>query len=623
MDNGTSADRSSDETATSASTTSAFPGGFGSRDGSHYSLQAAAIGLETAPVDWSKLQFGLADLFLESQSAIQGLSSAEQSLALDEFVSIDPFAPVSRGYVAIDVTSKLADGATLLSALQKIGLVDGASAGAVVSGLLPLEAIDELAALPIVSFASPAYAITNTGSVSSQDDVAIGGDLVRASGFDGTGVTIGILSDSFDTSTNPIRYAQDIASGDLPTGVNVLDDSVSGADEGRAMAQLIHDIAPGASLSFHTAFTGQANFAQGIIELRAAGADIIVDDITYFSAPFFQDGVIAQAVDQVVADGAMYFSSAGNQGTQAHESEWRNSGQSISSSGQTYILHDFDPGAGVDTTQSVTLAGNTTFALQWDDPFVLNTGDPGSDSDLAIIITSTTGTILKVIDIDNRGANAVELGSYNSTQTVNISIGMWVGPNSFEPGRFKYATFGAPFTINEWNLESGTVAGHAAANGAIAVGAADWNQTPAFGVTPALAEDFTSKGGVTILFDTNGTRLATPEYRTAVDFTAPNGGNTTFFGNDVAYDADTFPNFYGTSAAAPNAAALAAMLMQAYPTATPAQIQQALVDSATDILHNKAGKSLGVGYDLYTGVGLIEGSAALTALATTSSPPTT
>ncbi len=63
------------------------------------------------------------------------------------------------------------------------------------------------------------------------------------------------------------------------------------------MAQIVYDVAPGAGLAFHTAFNGEADFAQGILDLAAAGSTIIVDDVFYFAEPMFQDGVIAQAVD--------------------------------------------------------------------------------------------------------------------------------------------------------------------------------------------------------------------------------------------------------------------------------------------------------------------------------------
>jgi hypothetical protein len=70
------------------------------------------------------------------------------------------------------------------------------------------------------------------------------------------------------------------------------------------MAQLVHRIAPGAQLYFHTAFNSEADFAQGIRDLAAAGAKIIVDDVTYFDEPFFQDGgVIQKAIEDVAAQG--------------------------------------------------------------------------------------------------------------------------------------------------------------------------------------------------------------------------------------------------------------------------------------------------------------------------------
>jgi hypothetical protein len=83
------------------------------------------------------------------------------------------------------------------------------------------------------------------------------------------------------------------------------------------MAQIVHDVAPGAKLAFHTAFLGQANFVQGIKDLAAAGADIIVDGLSNMVEPWFQDGVAAQTVDQMHAMGVAYFTTASNDSRQA------------------------------------------------------------------------------------------------------------------------------------------------------------------------------------------------------------------------------------------------------------------------------------------------------------------
>ncbi|NJL29887.1 MAG: hypothetical protein HC897_19325, partial [Thermoanaerobaculia bacterium] len=87
-----------------------------------------------------------------------------------------------------------------------------------------------------------------------------------------------------------------------------------GSSEGTALLEIIHDLAPGAELIFATGNGGQAQMAQNILALAAAGCDVIADDVFYFGEPPFQDGVIAQAVDQVSAAGVFYFSSAGNSG---------------------------------------------------------------------------------------------------------------------------------------------------------------------------------------------------------------------------------------------------------------------------------------------------------------------
>ena len=149
-------------------------------------------------------------------------------------------------------------------------------------------------------------------------------DIFTNFGVDGSGVTVGVISDSYDCASGSSASA-DVASGDIPAGVVVLQDLSSFcSDEGRAMLQIVHDVAPGANLAFETGFIGgKAGFASAIGNLQAtAGADVIVDDLIYLSEPMFQDGVIAQAIDNVVASGTAYFSSAGNDARKSYESAY-------------------------------------------------------------------------------------------------------------------------------------------------------------------------------------------------------------------------------------------------------------------------------------------------------------
>ena len=134
------------------------------------------------------------------------------------------------------------------------------------------------------------------------------------------------------------------------------------------------------------------------------------------------------------------------------------------------------------------------------------------------------------------------------------------------PGLMKYVMFGFGGTIQEFATNSGTIYGHTNAAGAEAVGAAAYFQTPAFGVSPPILESFSSSGATPILFDLGGNRLATPDSRSQKpEIVAPDCVDTTlFFGGEDSMP-DGFPNFFGTSAAAPHAAAMAALLLQARP----------------------------------------------------------
>src|SRR5712691_6364099 len=114
------------------------------------------------------------------------------------FTSSNLLMPVSDGRVVIDAVAS-GDVSALQADLEALGMQGAVAAGRIVSGQFPILAIDALAALASLQFARPAYAATNVGLVTSQGDQAMRSDVARATfGVDGTGVTVGVLSDSFN-----------------------------------------------------------------------------------------------------------------------------------------------------------------------------------------------------------------------------------------------------------------------------------------------------------------------------------------------------------------------------------------------------------------------------------------
>jgi len=561
----------------------------------------------------SVLSSGLYDLLVISDNLSQANTDMRRDELFDQARATTAHATFVEEFIVIDAfASDEASAAQLLADLTSLGLTFGSSFSNAVSGLLPLSMIGELEGLDGLVSVSETSLNLNVGSVTTQADSS-----ARAE----DGLSIGVLSDSFD---NLGGFATDIATGDLPSNVNVLLDlsaSEEGSDEGRAILQLIADIAPGSDLLFHTAFLGIASFANGIIALANAGADIIIDDVSFFASPFFQDGLIAQAVDQVAAQGVLYFSSAGNAGTDSYRSEFRASngviaGINTGGNGEMGQLHDFNPGAGVDNRQLLSLGDEQELLLsfQYDEATRVGPSSQGPVSDFDIyLLEAGTNNIVAVSDSSN-ATRAVEVISFTnetgSTQQYELVINRFEGSNN---NLLQYIDFSGAANFLEFTTNSPTVVGQANAAGAVAVGAAAFFNTPDFGVTPPRLNGFSSVGGVDILFDVQGNRLPEPDVRRGPAFTAPDGGNTTFFGNDIGFDADTFPNFFGTSASAPAAAAIAALLLEAVPNATPDQVIQALIDTAIDI-----GPA---GIDPASGAGLIQADLAIEALQNSVMPP--
>src|SRR6516165_10261702 len=522
---------------------------------------------QRASANAAKLDAALADLS-------RHLDRVRTDHALEDLHSLSPAAHfVQRAggtvpLIAVDAVTR-GDPQRLKQTLVGLGLQRPSVYANDVGGWLPVNQIAAAAArVELVSMRASMWRARGVAET-SQGDFAQRSDVVRSTyaGLTGTGVTVGILSDSFNCygvydqggpgtppasgvrGYAPNGFATDDATFDesngyLPASVSVLEEApcmswgqplqLPFADEGRAMMQIVHDVAPGAALAFYTATNTEADFANGIAALASAGATVIADDVGYFDEPFFQDGIVAQAIDAASAKGVAYFSAAGNNGQVSYE----NSAPSFATSGTGAnageMLLTFGPSScATPTCLPINIPAMFPgefigLIVQWDQPYV--TGAPhsgGATSQIDLCVTGAPANSVVINDLDGNpmtctgpnatGTDAVQVlvlgnpasnSNNTSAATVNLIIGLKNG--SPAPGLIKVvvADNGAGSTITAFDTKSPTVQGHPSAAGAAALGAAFFAQTPRCGTDAvAVLEYFSSAGGDPILFDSSGVRL--------------------------------------------------------------------------------------------------------------------
>ncbi len=484
-----------------------------------------------------------------------------------------------------------------------------------ISARAALSSLEALAAMPEVLRVRQPMPYYKSALNTSEGDATHGAATARGLfSTTGVGVKVGVISDGVDS------LAALQASGDLPPVVDVLAGQAGSGDEGSAMLEIVHDLAPGADLAFATAVTSEAQFAQNILDLAAAGCDIIVDDIIYLDESPFQDGPVAQAVNTVTAAGVLYFSSAGNEGNAndltsgTWEGDFVPNGTPAALAGAGPV-HNFGDGG-----QSI-LVENAFLnepLLIWAEHYDLATGNASTDFDLYVM----DGTLANIFD----ASTDVQDGVGGDDFPIEFVSG-----GTFTGERLVVAQFaaGATSTVPMFNLivfrgelddalaTGGATRGHSAAAAAFSTAA-----TPAAdsfdGITPDgpypglftganESESFTSDGPRRILLSPAGAEI-TPGNRTSTggvvrqkpDITAADG---------VSCAAPGFATFYGTSAAAPHAAAIAALMISAVPSLTPAQVRTHLLSTAIDIEI--------AGTDRDTGAGVVMAQAALQAAGAT------
>lgn len=446
---------------------------------------------------------------------------------------------------------------------------------------IPITAVEIIAADPDVQFIDNAAKAETHKSTTSEGDVSHNAPLVRASGYQGAGIKVGVLSDSVDNITT-VK-----ASGDLPSSVTVLQDAPGNSGEGTAMLEIVYDLAPAAPLYFATAWNGAASFADNIIALKNAGCKVIVDDVGYFNESPFQDDVISQAVSTVTAAGVLYFSSAANSGNVHSNASGTWEGDYVAGAPGPYpgsYLHAFSAGQSLN---QITQPSHI-YTLFWADPL------GGSSNDYDLYIMNSAGTILASSENIQNGIQDPYEYIYTNTDYTGdyLVINKYAGDARFlhlasNRGRINYNT-------------TGETHGHCTVDAAFGVAAtsAHLRATAFTGTEPV--ETFSSDGSRRIFYNADGSAITPGNFlhtggrvRQKPDIMAADG---------VACSAPGFSPFYGTSAAAPHAAAIAALLLSSGADYT--KIRDALTSTALP----------SATWNNYSGYGIIMADRALAAL---------
>jgi hypothetical protein len=517
--------------------------------------------------------------------------------------------------------------------------------------------------------AGPPSALCEGGSVISRGVEQLNVRAAReAFDVDGAGVTVGVISNSFNSASGGTvrsHAAEDEETNDLPgplsscdgqeVPVNVIAEAPKPApgetldDEGRAMLQVVHDVAPEAELAFATAYGSELEFARNIERLAepvasgGAGAKVIVDDVTYFEEPFFQEGPVANAIRRVTnEDGVTYLTAAGNnnlvEASTGHEiASWERREfvdtpcpsvlSSLVREGASSCLN-FSP-TGPDSTFGMTVEGSASLVvdLQWAEPWYEVEADLN-----AYLLSKTTSQVLASETIRNAGSPAfrepIALLTWTNPSTTNaaeVELVIDRCIHNCNPG----ASLSAKPRVKLAILENGsgvskteypesvpsagivvgpTIFGHAGSPAAITLAAVRYSESS---TAPKEPEPYSSRGPVVHYFDPvrNGSipagRLATREVIAKPDLTATDCAATTFFGEELKNGAY---RFCGTSEAAPHAAGVAALMKARDQLAGPRETRGAMEGSATAFTR--------ITSCLAVGAGLLNADAAMTALST-------
>ena len=456
------------------------------------------------------------------------------------------------------------------------------------------------AAAAAQSAAGAVLATTATSASFDRIDRAVNGDAVHnLYGFNGAGITVGIISDSFNAVSGDFTKAVQDGLVD-PNAIDAQDDSSLTSDEGLAMAEIVHEIAPDAHIIFYSAedlnsgpqstFQLDQSLANAVTQLVNDGCNIICNDLFNITQPFYQPGFPSDvAITDAVNSSVAFFELADNAAPGFYASQNDSSATSYRftdpltinyngpTSGDTYLAYNFGT-ATHETPFEMVKASQEVIqsAIQWEQPwqsisgatdtqYGINylvfsdvNGQPGSligwgqgdgSADainfglrlfggtyfMAVVLTSSPGTGTGPNGSNSFGNPLVNLN------TIPNGEGLWKVIMNTNGGTGVSFLTAAGNTDPHADIGSGTLWGDEENPNAITVGAVDYTKTPAFtGLDSTIAnEAFSAAGPGKYFFNENGSLITSAGITLGkVNISAPDGGNTDV--NDFAAGGDNF-----------------------------------------------------------------------------------
>jgi hypothetical protein len=398
---------------------------------------SSAVAAPAAPSKVPSLLRQQAEKIGQTMRAQHGLAKAQADSLSAHTLSIS-----SAGAIGVQVHALHPVGSAEESQLRSLGATIQTSsasfapvAGAdlpdagLISAMVPYDKLDAVAALDWVATLRPSLRpVSDAGAITAEGVPLHKADIAQRQGLTGKGLKIGAISDDVD------HLADSIARGELPPDVQVVKSADFDGDEGTAMLEIVHDMAPDAKLMFATTGETNADYVNAFHLLANAGANMITEDIALDDEPVFAQGIGATTAENLARHGVFISSSAGNLATRhgqrvpaAGTGRTPDDQASSFSACPAGALHNTVNLRGTDNSVNLNLRPGAAIlpTLQWSEPrAIFPTEGQGGFTDLNLYLIDASGSCLAMSNAAqaNGVGDTIEQFIYQNTTAVDQPV---------------------------------------------------------------------------------------------------------------------------------------------------------------------------------------------------------